>query len=422
MTLNSSIAAKGIVSAGARAEFSTRWPVLLGATLGIAVGVIALPSPAIGVFMHALQADFGWTRAEISLGPTILIAVLAVASPFLGWLADRISAVWITAGSLSALALGLFLFSRLGPNLWLYYAGFAGMGFFACGAATLVYARIVSANFVHGRGMALGLAMVGNGATGVILPVVLVPYAAVAGWRDGFVALAILVSLATPVVAVLMSRGRPLSQPAHSELDGAAAPYQGVGEVLRDPVFWLMALCFALVPLGGAGIQLHLLAFLADAHVDPGRAGMIASLSGIALIAGRVLTGWLIDRIFAPWVAAAMMAVSALGIGSMAVFGASAAGFGAVAIGLSAGAELDLVGYMTARYFGMRAFGRVYGLLYAAILVAGALSPLGYGLIVDATESYTAGLYGGAGLLLTSALLFLCLRRFPPTTDASLQG
>ena len=402
----------------AGAEFASRWPVLLGAMLGIGVGVVALPSPAIGVFMRALQAQFGWTRAEISLGPTILIAVLALVSPLLGWLADRVSAVWITAGSLSALSLALFLFSRLGPNLWLYYAGFAAMAVTASGAATLVYARVVSANFVRGRGLALGLAMIGNGLTGIFLPILLVPYAASAGWRQGFVALGLVVALCVPVVAFLMSRSRPVSQPA-AEADPSAAPAgRTFEEALADPAFWTMAVCFTLIPLGAAGMHLHFLAFLADAGVAPRQAGLIASLGGVALIVGRVSTGWLIDRAFAAHVAAAMMAMSAACIAAMAAFGAAAAGLGAVAIGLSIGAELDLIGYMTARYFGMRAFGRIYGLLYAAALVGSALSPLGYGLIADSTKSYTGGLYAGAVVLLLSAALFLTLPRFPQAQKA----
>lgn len=399
----------------AGAELAARWPVLLGAMLGIGVGVVALPSPAIGVFMRALQAQFGWTRAEISLGPTILIAVLALVSPLLGWIADRVSAVWITAGSLSALSLALFLFSRLGPNLWLYYAGFAAMAFTASGAATLVYARVVSANFVRGRGLALGLAMIGNGLTGILLPILLVPYVASVGWRQGFVALGMLVALCVPVVAFLISRSRPVCQAAADVGPSAGHSFE---DALADPAFWTMAACFTLIPLGAAGMHLHFLAFLADAGVAPRRAGLIASLGGVALIVGRVSTGWLIDRAFAPHIAAAMMALSAACIAAMATFGAPAAGLGAVAIGLSIGAELDLIGYMTARYFGMRCFGRIYGLLYAAALVGSALSPLGYGLIADSTKSYTGGLYAGAAVLLLSAALFLTLPRFPTAEKA----
>jgi MFS family permease len=403
--------AAGGEAASARAEFATRWPVLLGAILGIGVGVIALPSPAIGVFMRDLQAEFGWSRTEISLGPTILVAGLALASPLLGWVADRVAATWITLVSLAALATSLFLFSRLGPDLRLYYAGFAAMAVTSCGAATLVYARVVSANFVRGRGLALGLAMVGNGLTGIFLPMLLAPYAAGAGWRQGFVALAVLAALAAPVVAWLMSRSRP--QAIEAAGAGGHAPGLGLDAALRDPVFWTMAAAFAFIPLGASGMHLHLLAFLADEGVAPAQAGAIASLGGVALIVGRVLTGWLIDRLYAPWVAAGMMALSAGCMAAMGLIGAPAGALGAIAVGLSIGAELDLIGYLTARYFGFRAYGRIYGLLYAAVLVGSAFSPVAYGAAVDLTEGYAVALYGGAALLLAAALLFLTLRPFP---------
>ncbi|TAJ74708.1 MAG: MFS transporter [Phenylobacterium sp.] len=395
---------------GTGGEFATRWPVLLGATLGIGVGVIALPSPAIGVFMRALQAEFGWTRTEISLGPTILIGGLALASPLLGWVADRVSAVWITAVALTALAASFVVFSQLGPDIRLYYATFALMAVTACGAATLVYARVVSANFVRGRGLALGLAMVGNGLTGILLPMLLVPYAASAGWRQGFLALAVLVALAAPAVAFLMSLSRPQ---AVAITAAGHAPGVSFDRAVKDRTFWIMALAFALIPLGAGGLHLHLLAFLADEGVPPATAGAIAGLGGFALIVGRVLTGWLIDRAFAPHVAAGMMAISAACIGSMGLFGAPAGWLGAVAIGLSIGAELDLIGYLTARYFGMRAYGRIYGLLYAAVLVGSAMSPLAYGRVSDLTGGYALALFGAAGVLALAAVLFLTLRRFP---------
>jgi MFS family permease len=394
----------------ARAEFATRWPVLVGAIFGIGLGIIALPSPAIGVALRDLQAEFGWSRTEISLGPTILVAGLALASPLLGWVADRVSAAWITGVSLAALAVWLFLFSRLGPDLRLYYLSFAAMAVTACGAATLVYARVVSANFVHGRGLALGLAMIGNGLTGIFLPMLLAPYAASAGWRQGFIALAVLAALAAPLVAWLMSLSRPqaATSATHGEAHGV-----GLAVALRDPAFLTMAVAFALIPMGASGMHLHLLAFLADEGVSPATAGAIAGLGGLALIVGRVLTGWLIDRMFAPWVAAAMMAISAACLALMGLFGAPAGWLGAAAVGLSIGAELDLIGYLTARYFGLRAYGRIYGLLYAAVLAGSALSPVAYGLVADATGGYAHALFGGAVLLAAAAALFLTLRRFP---------
>lgn len=394
------------------AEFTAGLPILLGAALGIGVGVIALPSPAIGVFMRALQSEFGWSRAEISLGPTILIATLALVSPFLGWLADRAPARVIVTASLAALAVSFFLFSRLNGALWAYYLGFAAMAAASSGAATLVYARVLSTAFVRGRGLALGLAMTGNGVTGIVLPLMLTPYAAAAGWREGFVALALVVAIATPMVWLLIGGGSGRRRTAIGDATGVT-----FAEAVRQRTFWIMAACFALIPFAAGGLHLHFLAYLADAGVDPATAGSIASLGGVVLIVARIGTGWLIDRTFAPHVAAAAMAISALSIAAMAWFGTPAAALGVIAVGLSIGAELDLIGYMTARYFGLRAFGRTYGLLYAAVLVGSACSPIAYGWVVDLTHSYQASFYGAAAVMLACALLFLTLPRFaqPPS-------
>ncbi|BCW90918.1 L-lactate transporter [Alphaproteobacteria bacterium SO-S41] len=391
------------------AEFQVGWPVLLAAMIGIGVGIIAIPSPAIGVFMRNMQTEFGWSRAEISLGPTILVATLALVAPWLGWLADRVPSRAIVAVSLTALAISLFLFSRLGGALWVYYLGFAIMAAAGSGAATLVYARVLSGAFHQARGLALGLAMIGNGITGVVLPLLLVPYAATHGWRDGFVALALIVAVATPLVVLLIGAGRG----GKAAKTGNDAPGATFGEALGGRAFWVMAAAFMLIPLAAGGLHLHFLAYLADVGVDAATAGFLASLGGVALVTARLLTGFLIDHIFAPYVAAVMMMLSALSIGAMAIFGAPAAALGAIAVGLSIGAELDLIGYMTARYYGMKAYGRIYGILYAVVLVGSAVSPVIYGLAVDLTHSYQAMLTAAAAILAACAVLFLTLPRFP---------
>lgn len=396
------------------AEFRAGWTALLAAMIGIGVGIIALPGPAIGVFMRDMQAEFGWSRAEISLGPTFLVATLALVAPWLGWLADRVPARVIVGVSLTGLGLSLFLFSRLGGDLWIYYLGFAAMAVAGSGAATIVYARVLTSAFHHARGLALGLAMIGNGITGVVLPLLLVPYAATHGWREGFVALAVVVGVAMPLVVLLIGSGRG----AKAAKTGDDAPGATFGEALGSRAFWLMAAAFLLIPFAAGGLHLHFYAYLADMGVDPATAGFYASLGGVALLVSRLLTGFLIDHIFAPYVAAAMMALSALSIGAMALFGAPVAVLGAIAYGLSIGAELDLIGYMTARYYGMKAYGRIYGILYSVVLVGGAISPIVYGLVVDLTHSYQVMLTAAAAILAGCALLFLVLPSFPRPATA----
>ncbi|WP_026149999.1 MFS transporter [Sphingobium xenophagum] len=392
-------------------EFARGWMLLLGSFLGISIGIIVIPSPAIGVFLRDLQVEFGWTRAQISLGPTILIGTLAFAVPLLGWVVDRVHPRLIVAVSLSALAISLYLFSRLTNDIRLFYAGFAAMAVTASGSATVVYARVLSSSFFRHRGLALGLAMTGGGITGVLLPLLLTPYAAENGWRAGFVALALVVAVATPAVIFLMGGTAATASPRSNSSTS-------LGDAVGDRAFWLMLICAGLIPFAVSGLQLHLITYLADMGMTLKEAGLIASVSGASLAIARVLTGYLIDRIHAPWVAAAVMAFSALGLTAMTLLGPSAAMLGAVAIGVAMGAELDLIGYMTARYFGLDRFGRIYGIQYSAVLVGAASSPFVYGWIADTTGTYQAALIGASVLLSLCSALFLALPRMVPSMAA----
>lgn len=394
-------------SSGIAAEFVQGWPLVVGSVLGIAIGVVGLPSLAIGLSLTQLQAEFSWTRTQISLGPTIIVTTLALTAPWIGAAADRIRAVWIVAFSLCALALSFVLMSRLGPDVRLYYATCAGLAFLASGASTLVYARLISGAFRRARGLALGIAMIGNGLTSALLPLFMTPYLLAHGWRSGFAALAGLIVLSLPILILLLRRDRPSAVPTPSSSSVAAvASGMGFREALGMPLTWSMVLCFMLITLAAAGINFHFIAFLQDAGATPVRVGTMAGLIGVSLITSRLLTGWLLDRFVAPLVAACMMVLSAAGLAALAAGGAAWAPLGAAAIGLSIGSEIDLIGFFTARYFGMRAYGRIYGIQYSACLVGGAISPLAYGRVVDLTGSYALALWGGAAMLIACAMLF----------------
>ena len=398
---------------GANAELRAGWRILLGSAIGIGIGIIALPGPAVGIFMRHWQGEFGWTRTQISLGPTIMILTLALFAPVLGWVTDRIRARLIVAFSLSALAACFVLFSRLGESLAHYYLTFGFLAVAASGSSTVVYAKLLTTAFHRNRGLALGLAMMGNGATGIFLPLLMVPFAATIGWRAGYLVLAALVFLAMPIVTLLISQGaKARASDLTVEPTGAASP------TLRDRRFWTMVIGFALIPFAVSGLHLHFVAYLSDIGISPARAGAIAGIGGASLAIARIATGLLIDRFFAPYVAAAMMGTSAVALAILGLFGAPAAILGAVAIGVSIGAELDLIGYLVSRYFPRDHFGRIYGWLYASVLIGSAASPVAYGLIVDETGSYQLALYLASILLALVGLLFLTLPQFSQPTEA----
>jgi predicted MFS family arabinose efflux permease len=125
--------------------------------------------------------------------------------------------------------------------------------------------------------------------------------------------------------------------------------------------------------------------------------------------------GFAVDRLFAPRVAIAILLACMAGVLALATLGSVVAVPAAFVIGFSVGAEVDLIGYLVARYFGMHAYGQIYGRQYAAFLVATGLGPVIFGAIRDASDSYTPSLCVAAVFILASVTLFAKLPRFQPS-------
>jgi predicted MFS family arabinose efflux permease len=158
-----------------------------------------------------------------------------------------------------------------------------------------------------------------------------------------------------------------------------------------------------------------------DRGFQPQEAARIAGVIGISVIAGRVLAGLLIDRFWAPLVTLPMLALPALACFLLAQSNlhAPAAILSAMLIGLAAGAETDLVAYLTARYFGFANYGRLYGVQYSVFGFASGISPFLFGRVFDVTGSYQPILYVAAALFVLGAVALLTLGRYPPFEESA---
>jgi hypothetical protein len=128
---------------------------------------------------------------------------------------------------------------------------------------------------------------------------------------------------------------------------------------------------------------------------------------------GRIGTGWLLDRFFAPWVSFALLAMAALGVFLLSSASSLGAGvLAAVLIGFSMGGEADVIPFLVARYFGLRSFSVLYALTWTFYAIAGAIGPVLMGTAFDASGSYTALLLWIAGAIIVVAPLMLILPRY----------
>lgn len=382
---------------------------LAAAMLGVAFGINSLPFYTAGLFISALHVDRGWSLSSLSLGPTLLVAVMAISAPFIGQAFDRFGERRFILPGLLVQAAGFFLLSR-SEGLLGYLLPLGSMALLGAGCSSPAYLRVVNRAFDVSKGAALALTITGAALFSAIVPPLLQRIIATSGWRGGYLALAAVVLCATPFILLLLGKDAAPAKTAEPAADSTDFRY---ATLFASPAFLPLTLAIAAIAIAAPGLLIHFASLLTRSGLSALEAAWMISLIGGAQIVSRLMTGTLVDQFFAPRVAAVIMVAASAGIGLLAWDGARWAMAGAVAVGLAYGAEADLVGYFAGRYYVPEHFGRVFGAFYAVFLAGTAISPSLYGLAVDRFGSYTPALVGASLLLLVAASLFLMLPRFP---------
>ena len=176
---------------------------------------------------------------------------------------------------------------------------------------------------------------------------------------------------------------------------------------------------FVLVAVAICGLIPSYIPLLQDAGMSPTEAGGYGAVIGASVMAGRLVTGFLIDRVFAPYITAVVFSLVACGCLALGLGGIQYALVAGIALGLAMGAEVDLIGYFTARYFGLSNYGVLFGFQYSAFSLGCGISPLLAGQIWDHTGSYDYALLAAAALLALAVVVSLSLPKFPDLREAA---
>ena len=388
----------------ARVVGFNRWWIVVGSVLGLAVGNGPMMQFTFGVFLKPVTADLATDRATLSFALLLGLGLTGVATPIVGSLVDRFGIRRVAIPAIVLFALTLAALGWFAASATAFIAIFGLMGIFAAGQTPLPYAKSLAAAFDRNRGLALGIAMAGVGIGTILMPQIAQALIVGFGWRMAYVGLGVvLMVVAVPCMAFLVRD--PAAEPGGS---GMLVSEGWLGRrTLRSPSFWIMAFAFFALAFTCAGVIVHVAALLTDRGVSAQTATAALSTAGLALIAGRLLAGYLLDRIFAPYVTVFFFALPLIGLGLLAVDGTPALAIaGTVLVGLGLGAEVDMIAFLISRYFGMRAFGQIYGYLFAVFMLGSGLGPFIMGLAFTKTGSYVPALIGmAAGLLVAAALL-----------------
>jgi MFS family permease len=277
-------------------------------------------------------------------------------------------------------------------------------------SSTVAYVKVLSGWFDKTRGLAMGFAMSGIALGGAITPFYASTLIGAFGWRAGFYGLALL-----PLIVGLIVTGI-LHEAPHvgARSDRSGVPGLTQAQALRTRVFWMLMLLFLVAATAIHGIQIHLAPLLSDLGLTPDKAALGVSFMFTISVVMRLVAGYLFDRVFAPYIGALCFLSAAIGAGMLVAMSGPVGLLLAVALlGVGAGAESDLMGYLVSRYFGLKAYGAIFGWTSGALMVGSALGPALLGFGYDATASYASSLVWCTGGLVVTALLLAMLPRYP---------
>jgi MFS family permease len=390
------------------------WRVVAASSACVLVSFASLFVYTFAIFLKPLSIEFGWSREAVSAGFGIAALAVAACSPPLGWLLDRYPARRIILPCLTVFGCAFGSLALLTRHLWHLYVVFLILGIVGNGTAHLAYSRVLTTWFRARRGLAFSI-LLGGGALGaMVLPPIAEALIHFAGWRASFAILgACVLVVGLPCGWFVVERSRPI----HSATDPASGA--SVRDGIRSRIFWIIVAELFLISISQNGAVTHLAALLTDRGVAAEKAALAVSAMGGAILAGRLLTGWLLDRYFAPRVAVCLFALSALGTFLLAGARSFELGVAAAAlIGFGMGGEGDVTPYLLSRYFGLRPLSTLYGFTWTAYAIAGAVGPVIMGRAFDLTGSYRTLLMQLAGITLAAATLMLFLPRYKTTFAA----
>jgi len=395
-----------------RKAVENRWWVVFGCFVALMVNNGVVSNFTFSVFLKPITEELGWGRATITSAMFLAGVVAAFVTPVVGKLMDVYGVQRVTLPGLILYALLFASFSLLQPSLLMLYA-IAGTAAIAGHVQTpMGYSKVISSRFEDHRGIALGIAVSGVGAGTVVIPQIAQFLIAHFGWRLAYVGVGITVLIfALPMVYLFLGEpGRSTDERAsHAPLDNQQGPT--VSAIIRDKRFYLLLFMFFFSAIAINGTITHIVATMTDRGYTPAVATSVLSTAGAALIVGRLISGYCLDRFHGPYVATVfyLMAGSGIALIASGAGGLPMAFAGTVLCGMGLGAEGDLLGYFVSRYFGLKSFGTIYGFMIGIFSLGNGVGPFLMGLSYDKLGSYLTAALGFEVLLLVCCGLVLCL-------------
>ena len=399
-------------------EFTYGWKSLLAATIGTMCGIFTLTNYTQGFFVGPVTSEFGWSAPQFFLSYTVLMCSGLLTGPLIGYIAQRVGLRTVGIVGLIGHSLAYVVLSLNTGSLMLWYLSWALVAILGAGSLPIIWTGVLNNWFTKHRGKAIGITMAGTGLGAFLLPPIVEFLITNHGWRTAYRGIglgALLISL--PIVFALFKEKPDSSTATDGEVMANKVETWGLTtrDAMRTRQFWILGAVLFLTVIVVAGLLSNFERIMTEQGFERSSIAQIAAVMGLTVIIGRLMVGALVDRFWAPGVAACFFIVATLGllilVGTQVTM--ATALLVAVMIGLAAGAELDLLAYLTGKYFGPAHYPAIFGLIIAFFTVGAGIAPPLFGMAAQMFQGYGTMLSISIGLLLVSILLFLSLGRYP---------
>jgi sugar phosphate permease len=378
-------------------------------TLFAIVGFVIYGLP---FFYDFMIREYGWSRGVVTSGNALGKLLVAPLFGFVaGWMIDNYGPRRLMlAGALFAgTALVGLSFSNTLPLFYLFYI-FNALGYIFGGP--LPCQVLISRWFDKNRGKAMGIAYLGIGTGGAVVPYLIAGLEKNLGWHLALVTLGILIVLIAFPLAYFIKE--PSKVPGAK---GSEPPLVSTGTILRNPNFYLLAIG-SMCSIGAVGgIMQHMKLYLVDHNFSQFQSANVLFYIMISSLAGRVLMGFLADIVNRKYVMILIYMIVASAIplllvpdfpGRIYIF--------ALIFGIGLGGDYMIIPLMAADLFGVRALGRTMGIVLVADGIAESTFPMLVGILYnEGTKSYTTGFI----LLICLAALGAVIVSFLPKTKGT---
>jgi MFS family permease len=396
--------------------------VALACLIGNILSPLLLVHVSLGQFLIPVSHEFNWPRQRVSGVLSLVALVSAVAYPIVGRLADRFGPRRLILLGLLGAGSGVLALGFSTPSALVFYGIFAVVGAFGSLSSTMIYNQVISRWFDKARGRMLGLtAGLGNGLGAAVMPFAVLVLMSDWGWRAAFVGLGMIeIAVGFPAILFLLQdapRGARNRLPSADELPGLT-----LAQAVCTSSFWLTLAAICL----GAGcltaVLAHVVPILMDRHFPASQATLVVSLFAMVGAGWMVVVGWLLDKVDSPRIIVPLYLISVLGVFALE-HGTTLAELsaGGAMMGIGLGTEYAALSYFISRYFGLRRFGLISGVMYSAVTIAQGATPYLMDVDFDRQKSYFLSLHLIEGALVVGAALIACLPRYEATKAASQQ-